>query len=55
MASDLSDFLATPIPPFPRHAYIASSITLVLNIPSSLSRSFSRFLFLSLSYGVQLH
>lgn len=45
MASDLS-YLGHLIPPFLRHAYIASSITATLTVPSSL---FALFLFLFLS------
>jgi hypothetical protein len=59
MASDLS-YLGHLIPPFLRHAYIASSITATLTVPSSLF-AFFLFLFLSLSlflsvpYGIPLH
>ena len=47
--------LANPIPPFLRHAYIASSIIATVDVPSSLSRSFSFSLSLSVIYGIQLH
>jgi hypothetical protein len=47
--------LANPIPPFLRHAYIASSIIATVDVPSSLSRSFSFSLSLSVNYGIQLH
>jgi hypothetical protein len=47
--------LANPIPPFLRHAYIASRIIATVDVPSSLSRSFSFSLSLSVIYGIQLH
>jgi len=53
MASDLS-YLGHLIPPFLRHAYIASSITATLTVPSSLFALFL-FLFLSLSLGTLWH
>ena len=54
MASDLS-YLGHLIPPFLRHAYIASCITATLTVPSSLWFSFSLSFSLSLSQGTLWH
>jgi hypothetical protein len=50
MASDLS-YLGHLIPPFLRHAYIASSITATLTVPSSLFALFLFLFLLSLSFS----